>query len=202
VNNWRSSSISWLRIREETTPLYGRSTAEPGREGKGDRPKGTREVRLPRHAGHAVALVSAVDCAEIRRICEARSRPTTEGKRYSGVDRSNGRRERQLGLYTHCGLKNLGHIVGKTTVRRIMLENGLDSAPQRRKGMPWKTFLRVHMDQIAAADFFTIEVMTLRGLIRYHVLFVMEIATRRVTLAAHHCKSQWRVDETDRAKSH
>jgi len=54
-------------------------------------------------------------------------------------------------------LKNLGHIVGRTTVRRIMLENGLDPAPQRKKSMSWKTFLQMHMDQLAAADFFTIE---------------------------------------------
>jgi len=80
-------------------------------------------------------------------------------------------------------MKNLGYDVGRTTVRRIMLENGLDPAPQRKKGMPWKTFLQTHMDQLAAADFFTIEVMTLNGLVRYHVLFVMEIATRKVTLA-------------------
>ena len=43
--------------------------------------------------------------------------------------------------------------------------------------------MKIHMEQIAAADFFTIEVMTLRGLVRYHVLFVMELATRKVTLA-------------------
>jgi transposase InsO family protein len=64
-----------------------------------------------------------------------------------------------------------------------MLENGLDPAPQRRKGMSWKEFLEVHWNQLAAADFFTIEVMTLRGLMRYHVLFVMKLATRRVVLA-------------------
>jgi hypothetical protein len=64
-----------------------------------------------------------------------------------------------------------------------MLDNGLDPAPQRRKGMSRKTFLQMHLDQIAAADFFTIEVTTLRGLVRYHVLFVIEVATRRVTLA-------------------
>jgi len=80
-------------------------------------------------------------------------------------------------------MKNLGYDVGRTTVRRFMLENGLEPAPRRKKGMSWKDFLKTHWDQMAAADFFTIEVMTLRGLVRYHVLFVMEIATRKVTLA-------------------
>ena len=80
-------------------------------------------------------------------------------------------------------LANLGHEIGRTTVRRIMIENGLDPAPQRKKGMSWKDFLKIHWDQITAADFFTIEVMTLSGLVRYHVLFVMEVATRKVTLA-------------------
>jgi hypothetical protein len=51
-----------------------------------------------------------------------------------------------------------------------MLEDGLDPAPQRRKGMSWAEFLAVHWEQIAAADFFTVEVMTLRGLVRYSVL--------------------------------
>ena len=54
-------------------------------------------------------------------------------------------------------LRNLGHTVGRTTVRRVMLEQGLDPAPQRGKGMSWKTFLQIHMEQIAAADFFTVE---------------------------------------------
>ena len=80
-------------------------------------------------------------------------------------------------------LKNLGYAVGRSTVRRVMLKHGLDPAPMRKKGMTWKMFLRIHWDQIAAADFFTMEVMTLRGLRRYLVLFVMELSTRKVHVA-------------------
>jgi putative transposase len=36
---------------------------------------------------------------------------------------------------------------------------------------------------IAAADFFTVEVWTLRGLTRYIVFFVLELSTRRVEIA-------------------
>jgi putative transposase len=36
---------------------------------------------------------------------------------------------------------------------------------------------------LAAADFFTVEVWTAAGLVRYHVLFVLRLATRQVHLA-------------------
>jgi len=36
---------------------------------------------------------------------------------------------------------------------------------------------------LAAADFFTVEVWTAQGLIRYHVLFVIRLATRQVHVA-------------------
>jgi hypothetical protein len=39
--------------------------------------------------------------------------------------------------------------------------------------MPWKTFLAAHWDGLAAADFFTVEVLTMRGLVQYVVFFVM-----------------------------
>jgi len=80
-------------------------------------------------------------------------------------------------------LKNLGHRIGRTTVRNVMLEHGLDPSPQRAKGMSWAEFLAAHWEQIAAADFFTVELMTLRGLVRYSVLFVMRLATRQVEIA-------------------
>ena len=48
--------------------------------------------------------------------------------------------------------------------------------------MPWKTFLRTHLGAIAAADFFSVEVLTLTGLVRYFVLFVIDLQTRRVQI--------------------
>jgi putative transposase len=44
-------------------------------------------------------------------------------------------------------------------------------------------FLRVHWKALAASDFFTVEVWSLSGLVTYYLLFVMELATRRVCIA-------------------
>jgi hypothetical protein len=47
---------------------------------------------------------------------------------------------------------------------------------------PWKTFLEAHWEALTALDFFTVEVLTLVGIIRYHVLFVMRLKTREVQI--------------------
>ena len=80
-------------------------------------------------------------------------------------------------------LRNLGHALGRNTIKRILLEHGLEPAPSRGKRMPWKTFLKAHLGVIAATDFFTVEVLTLAGLVRHFVLFVIDIKTRRVQIA-------------------
>jgi transposase InsO family protein len=49
--------------------------------------------------------------------------------------------------------------------------------------MPWAKFIQAHFGSIAAMDFFTVEAVTLFGLVRYHVLFVIDIATRTVEIA-------------------
>jgi len=49
--------------------------------------------------------------------------------------------------------------------------------------MPWSTFLKAHWEGIAAADFLTVEVMTLFGLVRYWVFFVIKLETRKVEIA-------------------
>ncbi len=77
-------------------------------------------------------------------------------------------------------MKNLGFSVGRMTVARLLAEHGIDPAPNRAKGMSWSAFLRAHWGAIAATDFFTVEVLTLTGLARYHVLFVIELKTRVV----------------------
>jgi putative transposase len=57
-------------------------------------------------------------------------------------------------------LSNLGHRVGRNTFKRILQRHGLQPAPARGTRMPWKIFLRTHLDAIAAADFFSVEVLT------------------------------------------
>lgn len=49
--------------------------------------------------------------------------------------------------------------------------------------MTWSEFLKRHWNVLAATDFFTAEVWTMRGLIRYHVLLVIRLATREVKIA-------------------
>ena len=58
-------------------------------------------------------------------------------------------------------LSNLGHNIARTTVKRILHDHGIDPAPERSRRMPWKTFLQAHWDGLAAADLFTVEVLTL-----------------------------------------
>jgi len=78
-------------------------------------------------------------------------------------------------------LMNLGHEIGRNTIERVLTENGID--PAGRRPMAWKTFLRAHRGAIAATDFFTVEVVTWRGLVRYFVLFVIDLETHRVEIA-------------------
>ncbi len=80
-------------------------------------------------------------------------------------------------------LAKLGHTVSRSTVRRILKERGIDPAPERSKRMPWRTFLKAHWEAIAAADFFTVEVLSRVGLIRYIVFFVIDLSTRKVEIA-------------------
>ena len=75
-------------------------------------------------------------------------------------------------------LKNLGHRVARATVARILRRHGIP--PSRERPMQWRTFLRAHWSALLAADFFTTEVWTVRGLVTYYTLFVIELHTRRV----------------------
>ena len=56
-------------------------------------------------------------------------------------------------------------------------------APLRGKTMPWKVFLKAHFGAIAATDLFSVEVLTFTGLVRYMVLFVIDLESRRVHIA-------------------
>jgi putative transposase len=80
-------------------------------------------------------------------------------------------------------LYNLGHEVARNTVKSILVQNGLEPAPERGRHTSWRTFIKSHLGVIAGADFFTVEVLRGFGLVRYFVLFVIDIGTRRVHVA-------------------
>ena len=77
-------------------------------------------------------------------------------------------------------LENLGHLVVHNTLKRILLQRGIEPAPKRSKKITWSQFLRIHWSTLAASDFFTTEVWTPRGLVTIYTLFVIKIETRRV----------------------
>ncbi len=78
-------------------------------------------------------------------------------------------------------LMNLGYTVGRNTIKRVLAENGIE--PAGRRSTTWSTFLKAHWGAIAATDFFTVEVVTWKGLVRYFVLFVIDLKSRRVEIA-------------------
>jgi hypothetical protein len=80
-------------------------------------------------------------------------------------------------------VSNLGHKVSDATVGNILKSHGIDPAPDRKRQTTWKAFLKAHWDVLAAIDFTTVEVWTPTGLVTYYLLFVMEVATRRVSFA-------------------
>jgi putative transposase len=100
--------------------------------------------------------------------------------RQNGADGAGGRWG-----YTRIrgALRNLGHEIGRNTIKRILAENGFDPAPLRKQPMSWETFLKAHWGAIAATDFFSVEVLTRTGLVRYFVLFILDLRSRRVEIA-------------------
>jgi len=78
-------------------------------------------------------------------------------------------------------LKQLNHRVARSTIAKVLKEHGIKPSPERP--MSWRRFVRSHAHLIAAADFFTAEEWTARGLVRQFTLFVIDIASRRVHIA-------------------
>ena len=61
-------------------------------------------------------------------------------------------------------LANLGHPVSDQTVGNILRRYGIAPAPKRSQKTTWKDFIAAQMAVLAGTDFFTVEVLTWRGL--------------------------------------
>jgi hypothetical protein len=79
-------------------------------------------------------------------------------------------------------LANLGYAISGRTVGNILRRHNLAPAPERSRTTNWKEFIRSHLEVLAGADFFTVELLTWRGLVTYYVLFFIAVGTRRVCL--------------------
>ena len=80
-------------------------------------------------------------------------------------------------------LGNLGHQVARGTLANVRKERGLEPAPDRKKRTTWRELLAAHWDVLAAADCFTVEVGTPRGLTRFTGLVLSHLASRRGQIA-------------------
>ena len=45
-------------------------------------------------------------------------------------------------------LKNLGHEIGRNTIKRLLVEHGIAPAPERGRSMSWSTFIKAHWGAI------------------------------------------------------
>ena len=62
----------------------------------------------------------------------------------------------------------------------ILQRQGIPPAPERQHTTTWADFIRAHMPVLAGTDFFSVEVLMLRGLVTYYVLFFNHLESRQV----------------------
>jgi putative transposase len=90
-------------------------------------------------------------------------------------------------------LANLGYRVSDQTVGNVLRRRGIPPAPERKRTTTWAEFIRAHLAVLAGTDFFTVEVLTLRGLVTYYILFFIHLESRRIDIAGItvHPDEQW-----------
>src|ERR1700730_13790782 len=90
-------------------------------------------------------------------------------------------------------MANLGRRLSDQTVGHILRRHDIPPAPKRKQTKSWKDFIRAHMAVLVGTDFFTVEVLTLTGLVTYYVLFFIHLESRRICLAGvtRHPDQEW-----------
>ena len=90
-------------------------------------------------------------------------------------------------------MANLGFRLSDQTVGNILRRTRYSAGSQAEAETSWRDFIRAHMAVLAATDFFTVEVLTLRGLMTYYVLFFIHLDSRRICVAGvtRHPDQEW-----------
>jgi putative transposase len=105
------------------------------------------------------------------------TRPTVGGASVAAPDLADGGRQPDLGYpRIHGELLRLGCRVAPSTIWLMLKRAGIDPAP-RRAGLTWRQFVSAQAQGILACDCFHIDTVLLK---RLYVLFVIEVASRRV----------------------
>ena len=89
-------------------------------------------------------------------------------------------------------MANLGYTLSDQTVGNILWSSRHPSRPQTKAPYELERLHPSHLDVLAGTDFFTVEVVTLKGLITYYVLFI-HLGSRKVCLAGmtSHPDEEW-----------
>jgi putative transposase len=74
-------------------------------------------------------------------------------------------------------------MISDQTVGNVLQRHALPPAPERKSTTTWPVFIRTHLALLVGTDFFTAEVLTLRGLVTYYVLFFIHLESRRGDIA-------------------
>ena len=78
-------------------------------------------------------------------------------------------------------LHSLGYDLHPETIRQLLLKHGLDPGPAPSDR--WVRFIAQHQSAMLATDFLTVEVGTQGFLRTFHVLFLIQLDTRKVHIA-------------------
>lgn len=93
-------------------------------------------------------------------------------------------------------LRKLRLRIGRSSVRRILKDEGLTPSPTRRgraEETVWRKFIRLHVNTLVATDFFTKNVITSLGVRVAYCLAFIHVGTRRVFLSppTYHPNGRW-----------